>query len=183
MRNDDWADLGSEWRAVDAGTSPDLASRVRNTIRKRRIGLYSELAGTVFALSTIVYTLVRNPSGAGGMLWLAGCAVILVTWQALHLAVRHAHGLFIEPDVGLAGWIEAERRRARYAIVYHWLGLGGGVLVMAWAQQAIGFFDSPVVMKVFAVVAAGFLGWNIVRTWTLRRLLARLAAERAALEG
>lgn len=184
MHDDDWAELGQQWRATEAAAPPpDLAARVEHTLRKRRRGLAWEVAGTAIALGVAAYGAVHGLDHPRGQLWLGGSAAFLLCWQVLHLAVRHAFGLFVAPAAGLAGWIDAERRRVRYAIASLWLGLVGGVLVLALAQATIGFLDTPGVAKVVAAVAVGFAGWMVFRSWTLQRLLARLARERAALEG
>ncbi|WP_024891806.1 hypothetical protein [Luteimonas huabeiensis] len=182
MREDDWAELGCDWRASDAAESPELAARVRRALRRRRLGLYLELAGTALALLVVAFAFARGQGGSGEAAWLAGFAVIVVTWQLLNVATRHAFGLFVAPDAGLAGWIEAERRRARYVVAYHWLGLGGGVLVLAWAQRTLGILDDPSAARLCAVAMLGLLAWTIARTLRLRRRLARLLQERRALE-
>lgn len=183
--HDDWNELGRQWR-TDAGDAsdaplPDLPQRVQRLVRKRRRELAWEVAGTSLALALAGYGALRGINHPGGGLWLAGAAAFLLGWQILHLVLRHAFGLFITPAASLAAWLDAEQRRLRYAVASLWLGLVGGVLVLAWAQATMGFLDAPVVAKVVAAVAVGYAGWVVYRSWSLRRLLARVARERAVL--
>lgn len=184
MRDEDWNELGQQWRSATPDAGVDLAARVRRNLRARRLNLYSEILGTTFALGVIVLALVRAPAAAAGVVpWLAGAAVILVAWQAIHLALRWRFGLFAEPGAGLAGWIDAEQRRVLYLLVHTWSGIPGGVLLLVWAYRTTTFFQAPGAVTVLGAVAGVMLAWFVLRTRSLLRLRRQLEEQRTALRG
>ena len=188
MRNDEWNELGTQWRDAQPGGGEQLIRTIKGRIRRHRFGLYAEVATTgavLGALSMAALFGSMSPMGlkAGEGAWYAGVALLIVLFQAGGLWLRRRHGLFDAPDDGVLAWIDAERDRARYVMAYWWFSTMGGILIVGWAAYTVDVFAELLLMKVLAAVMVGSLGYAIARTWSLRRWLRRLDAQRAALVG
>lgn len=186
MRNDDWNELGTQWRDAQPDGGADLMRKIQARIRRHRIGLYSEIASTALVLGMLFAAALSGwlspaglPDGRGA--WYAGGAVMLLLFQVGNLLLRRRHRVFDTPDDGVVAWIDAERNRARYVIAYWRWSAVASLLIVAWAAYTLDAFAEPVLAKAVGAVLLGGTAIALVRTISLRRWLRRLDAQRAAL--